>query len=525
MSRKALVVLILVAWAAGIGLLVRREYFKPNAVRLQEAALRVGPGAEFYAVSMGAGPIGYASTTVDTTPQGLRVQDLLVVDIEALGKVQRTQLATEIRLTRDLRLRGFDATLEAPGTAFRAHGEVQGDSVLTVALDAGSARPQTTHLSLRHAIVMASMLPLQLAFGHQLAPGKEYAVRLFDPTSMEERDVTVRVLAESTLVVPDSARRDSVRQTWVIAHEDTLRAWKVAEESSGISTEAWIDRQGRVVSAVSPIGFRLERMPFEMAVENWRRSAETRVPAGGEGGMGDVIAATAITANVPLAPQNLSVLRVALGSVSLAGFDLTGGRQTLAGDTLIVRRETGIGRLPGPQPELYLRTLPVLDTALTRYLAAEPLVQSDDPRIQAQARQIIGRERRAGPVADLLNRWVYENLKKEITIGVPSAVQVLDDRRGDCNEHTVLYVALARAAGLPARTAAGLVYLRGHFYYHAWPEVWLGEWVAVDPTFGQFPADASHLRFVIGGLARQVELLRLIGRVQVTVVGSQSQPQ
>jgi hypothetical protein len=42
----------------------------------------------------------------------------------------------------------------------------------------------------------------------------------------------------------------------------------------------------------------------------------------------------------------------------------------------------------------------------------------------------------------------------------------------------------------------------------------------VDPTFGQFPADASHLRFVVGGLARQVELIRLIGRLQLTVVPS-----
>jgi transglutaminase-like putative cysteine protease len=341
---------------------------------------------------------------------------------------------------------------------------------------------------------------------------------------MEERDVTVRVLSESTLVVADSARRDSAAGRWVPARQDTLRAWKVAEEYGGISTESWIDRQGRVVSAVSPIGFRMERMPFEMAVENWRRSAETRVAAGGGGSGGDVIAATAITANVRLAPQDLGVLRVALGNVSLAGFDLSGGRQTLTGDTLTVRREAGVGRLPGTQPTLYLSRVPVLDTAFTRYLAAEPLVQSDDPRIQAQARQIIGRERRAGPVAELLNRWVYENLKKEITISVPSAVQVLEDRRGDCNEHTVLFVALARAVGLPARTGAGLVYLRGHFYYHAWPEIWLGQWVAVDPTFGQFPADASHLRFVIGGLARQVELLRLIGRVRVTVVGSESRP-
>ena len=33
----------------------------------------------------------------------------------------------------------------------------------------------------------------------------------------------------------------------------------------------------------------------------------------------------------------------------------------------------------------------------------------------------------------------------------------------------------------------GLVHIRGSFYYHAWPEVWLGEWVAVDPTLGQAP--------------------------------------
>jgi len=83
----------------------------------------------------------------------------------------------------------------------------------------------------------------------------------------------------------------------------------------------------------------------------------------------------------------------------------------------------------------------------------------------------------------------------------------------------VLYVALARALGLPARTAVGLVYLNGAFFYHAWPEVWLGgDWVAVDPTFDQAPADAAHIRFVVGGLAQQVEIVRLIGRLGIDVV-------
>jgi len=62
------------------------------------------------------------------------------------------------------------------------------------------------------------------------------------------------------------------------------------------------------------------------------------------------------------------------------------------------------------------------------------------------------------------------------------------------------------------------VYLDGRFYYHAWPEVYLGDWVAVDPTLGQFPADAAHLRITTGGLARQAELIRLIGSLKLEVL-------
>ncbi|MGH7751188.1 MAG: transglutaminase-like domain-containing protein, partial [Gemmatimonadales bacterium] len=164
------------------------------------------------------------------------------------------------------------------------------------------------------------------------------------------------------------------------------------------------------------------------------------------------------------------------------------------------------------------RTLPNYDPQFASYRRSEPFIQVDDVRIQAQARQIVGRERGPRRVAELLNQWVYGTLRKEITVSVPSATQVLDSRRGDCNEHTVLYVALARSLGLPTRTAAGVVSVGGRFYYHAWPEVYLGGWVAVDPTLGQFPADASHLRFTIGGLARQVELVRLIGQLRLEVL-------
>ena len=117
---------------------------------------------------------------------------------------------------------------------------------------------------------------------------------------------------------------------------------------------------------------------------------------------------------------------------------------------------------------------------------------------------------------------MFQNVAKVPTIGVPNGLEVLDTRQGDCNEHTALYGSLARAVGIPSRIAAGLVWsdqLGDAFHYHAWPEVELGgEWISVDPTFGQFPADAAPLKLVTGVLDRQVQIMQVMGRIQITVV-------
>jgi transglutaminase-like putative cysteine protease len=153
-------------------------------------------------------------------------------------------------------------------------------------------------------------------------------------------------------------------------------------------------------------------------------------------------------------------------------------------------------------------------------LKAEPFLEVNHPEIVALAKRLAGDDLDRIAIARRINRWVYDSLRKEVSVGIPSALQVLHARRGDCNEHAQLFVALARAAGIPARVAAGLAYVDGKFYYHAWPEVALRGWVAVDPTFGQFPADAAHLRFVLGGLNRQAELLRLVGGLTIDVIGA-----
>ena len=151
-------------------------------------------------------------------------------------------------------------------------------------------------------------------------------------------------------------------------------------------------------------------------------------------------------------------------------------------------------------------------------LIATPFLQSEHPRIKEQLQLILKGEQDAQRAVRKLLDWTYTTLDKEPTVGIPTALEALSSKKGDCNEHAVLFTALARAAGIPARVTAGVVYLDGAFYYHAWSEVWLEYWVAVDPVFNQFPADATHIKFIQGGPEEHMALLKVIGQIQLEVV-------
>ena len=116
---------------------------------------------------------------------------------------------------------------------------------------------------------------------------------------------------------------------------------------------------------------------------------------------------------------------------------------------------------------------PIADAA--RYLAPEPFIESDAPEIVAEAEAAVRGVTGTRARAERLTRYVNALLEKKPTVSLPSAREVLRTKVGDCNEHTALYVAMARALGIPARIAVGLVYVHGAFYYHAWPEVYLDE--------------------------------------------------
>jgi hypothetical protein len=148
------------------------------------------------------------------------------------------------------------------------------------------------------------------------------------------------------------------------------------------------------------------------------------------------------------------------------------------------------------------KVAPLTDKERALHLKATPNIQSDHSDLRKRARLVVGKEKDPVKQATLLSKWVYKNVRKSYSDNATNALAVLDSLAGDCTEHTLLFVALARAAGLPAREVGGLAYVEEDkplFGWHAWAEVHDGsQWVTVDPTWDQVYVDATHIKFSEG---------------------------
>jgi transglutaminase-like putative cysteine protease len=164
-------------------------------------------------------------------------------------------------------------------------------------------------------------------------------------------------------------------------------------------------------------------------------------------------------------------------------------------------------------------TLPIENEKLKPYLKSSAFVQSDNREIIAQSQIMLKGEKSAFKAVKMLTDWVDKEIKDSMTDSF-SSLDVLHKKEGECQAHAYLYAALARAAGIPTRVVSGLVYLEEYgFLYHSWAESYIGFWIPIDPTFGQVPADATHIKLVEGERFEDLsKLINVIGRLKAKVV-------
>jgi hypothetical protein len=119
------------------------------------------------------------------------------------------------------------------------------------------------------------------------------------------------------------------------------------------------------------------------------------------------------------------------------------------------------------------------------------------PRVVALATQAVGDAKTPAEKVERLVHFVAKYVEDKVTPNNPSVSEIITSKKGDCSEHALLFVTLARAAGIPARQVGGLMYMGDDvkaFGGHAWNEVALdGRWVPVDPTWDETTVDATHI--------------------------------
>ncbi len=396
-----------------------------------------------------------------------------VLNLTVLDANYPVEMEVHAGLTPAFLLTDFRFSMSSPFYAMQARGEVAGRRVSFV-LDTGKDE-------IRDAVILTAPPMLSLnqrgyLLRENLQIGEKRSIVYFDPLSLTGKEVLVEYRGlEKTLVQG---------RVHLLHH--------FSENFAGIRISSWLDETGKVVMEESPAGFVFVSEPEFRATSISRKGEDilqsVAVPYAGD--LTNLAKAERIAFRLEL-PDEVS-------------YELDGGRQRWRDGIVVISREE----------------FGAADTAvcpdITAELAATPYIQTDHPGIRAMAEQITaGRELPLDRVRALLD-WVYDTIEKRPVIGIPDAATTLRTRRGDCNEHAVLFAALARASGVPTRIAAGVTWHDNAFYYHAWNEVCLGgQWLSLDATKNQLPADLSHIRFVIGETAEQIRIGALLGTLRI----------
>lgn len=173
---------------------------------------------------------------------------------------------------------------------------------------------------------------------------------------------------------------------------------------------------------------------------------------------------------------------------------LPAGQEAKALVTLEIKRRP---ILPPDDVDIYVMPdVKKLRADVRPYLAPSPKIESRDSKIRSQAKQIIADKEKAWEKVEAIYDWTREHVKYKEGAPLRGAIAAMKDGTGDCEDMTSLFIALCRAADIPART----VWVLGHCY----PEFYLED----DKGDGHwFPCQAAGSR-QFGGILENRPILQ-----------------
>lgn len=485
-----------------------------NAARATTSTGKVPPGEKWDVILMQGSPLGYMHTqTREIEREG---QALLEVQAEQRMTVQRfgDQAAPGASFqsieTPDGKLVSFASQQQIGPTAQTSRGQVHDGQLEIETTTTGKTETSRLPWSGRYGGLFA---PEHSLLRQPLQPGEQRTIQALAPifNQLATYELTAKEVEETKLL--DGTQR-------LLRIDVTTRF----ANGNSIRSTIWADAAGEALKT------RTEAFSWETY-----RTTKERAMAGGKAAPADLGISTIVRLPQPL--KNAHRTRRVRYEVSIAGeagvpennparVFPSGPLQQVkpidatTAELIVMAADPTSGPATTPQPD-----------PLDAEKRPNNLIQSDNPLVVKMAREAAGELTDPRQIALALERYVRSNVRnKNFTQALATAADVAQTRSGDCTEHAVLLAALARANGIPARVAIGLVYVDAYqgFGYHMWTEVFLdGAWLPLDGTLGQGGIGAAHIKLAHTSLANGdafaafLPVAQVLGRLKIKVLAAE----
>ena len=465
-----------------LGLLVKDRYFAGAPAISENLNIAAVESDDWFLIRIGGAYSGFGRSRQFKMNDRWKLRDELNISLNLQGQVKPVRVLSDSTVDENFRLIDFQLKISSGIMSFEQKGKMEGRDLILEMPKSQGGGSKRIKLSESPRISRSLGLPAPLT---GLQTGDEFNIPVFDPLDGNKWDVVIKVLEKAELEI--AAKK--------------VEAWRVRATFRTLDLVMWVDDQGRLLKGRMPMGItvvRSDKKEIATEMNSFRGlpdlSTLTSVPL--EGSIPD--------------SKDLRLLRLEVKDDRHRTIPSDGFRQTFKNSELVLKKEN----VPAAT-----YSLPCEDPKMQMHLMSSRFIRSDDSLVKRQAQQIVGNEKDPIRAARLINNWVHDNLKKIPTPAVPDAVSVLMNKQGDCNEHAVLAVALARAVGLPAQIAVGLVYSVDGFYYHAWVTYWAGDrWFTGDPLMGTAPVDPTHIALLYGDVDKHVNLISFLGQLKLKVI-------
>lgn len=438
-------------------------------------------GERWFGIFFNEEKTGFVRTTIGETSGGYRIESESAVRMSGLGFSRDASIRESYLVARDLSLKSFQVSQTIDGSPMKLTGEVLGKTVRVTVESAG--RRKEKRLSARGTVYPSPVINLYPLLKGAAAGGK-YRLTMLDAEAPALKEVRISAVGFEKLDGRDALRlRNNLypmvdNDVWVDAEGNTLRE---SVRDGWIETRAEDERTARAFVAGAAVARKEMMLAFSLV--------PTDRPVERPAGLRSLeLELTGFPADFPLPQGPFQQAERREGGAVLFSMD---NRQ--------------------PKPPAAPPAEELADAK--RYLESNGRIPADNPEIVRRKSEILGDETEPRAMVEKLVRWTADQVKE--TGDSRSALETLQEGAGDGPSRVRLYAALARAAGVPTRIVSGLVNVPGKgFLYHSWAESHLGYWLPVDPTFGQVPADASHIKLVEGDSPDDLApLADVVGRV------------